>query len=65
MEKIKWHYDKKFKQWWAPETVAYANDGFTIRKDGTKYQLDRDHGFINRFHKLSSAKTVANLLRHG
>lgn len=64
--KIKWHYDKKNKQWYANETVAWANDGFHIYKDRKRYYL-KEHGRSDEsaFKKLSSAKTVANLLRHG
>ena len=65
MEKIKWSYDKKYKQWYCIETAPYANDGFSIRKDGEKYQLDKNYSFVAMFKTLRNAKTVANLLRHG
>ena len=66
MEKIKWHYDKKFKQWYVMETSAYAKDGVCIRKKGTLYILEIDDNIFSwYFKKLSSAKQVANLLRHG
>lgn len=66
MQKIKWHYDKKFKQWYCLDTSVYACDGFTIKKDGSTYKLVEGHlKTIGHFRFLSSAKTVANLLRHG
>lgn len=62
---FEWNYDVRGKEWYVGETVAWANDGFSIRKDGKKYQLDRNHSFVGMFKKLSNAKTVAYLLRHG
>lgn len=65
-QKIKWHYDKKFKQWYVNETIAYGNDGFQICHDSNRYVLTGDiFGSKLYFNKLSSAKQVANLLRHG
>ncbi len=68
MEKLKWHYDKKIKQWWINEHPVYANNGFTIERNlnSKRYSLMLGHTKpIGFFNKLSSAKTVANLLRHG
>lgn len=68
VKNIKWKYDKKFKQWWTGETSAYANDGFTIDKEsgGDRYRLRQEYfKTIGYFNKLSSAKEVARLLRHG
>lgn len=64
-QKIKWHYDIKNKEWYNGETVAWANDGLNIKKEGSRYELKENYRFIGRFYKLSSAKTVAQLLRHG
>lgn len=66
MEKIKWKYDKKRKQWWVNEASPWLNDGFQIYKDRGRYYLKEDGvNYDIAFKKLSSAKTVANLLRHG
>lgn len=65
MEKIKWSYDKKFKEWWINETSPYAMDHMNIENVGGKYELTKGVLRVGRFKKLSSAKIVANLLRHG
>lgn len=66
MEKLKWKYDVKNKQWYTRESVPYANDSFTIRKEESEYVLKGDYfTTYGRFKKISSAKTVANLLKHG
>lgn len=66
MEKIKWKYDKKRKQWWANETAPWSNDGYQICHDLDGYVLTGDELRSKLyFKKISSAKTVANLLRHG
>lgn len=65
MEKIKWSYDKNFKQW----HMVMLHSPFPARiiKDeyGT-YELTHNHfKLIGRFKKLSSAKTVSQLLING
>lgn len=65
MNKIKWKYDKKYKYWWTNETAAWANYGFTIKKDESYYVLEREYYFIGRFNKIKNAKTVAELLKNG
>lgn len=63
MEKLKWKYDKKYKQWWVNESIPYANNGMTITKGETLYILQFDH--INAsltFKNISSAKKVAQLI---
>lgn len=63
---MKWHYDKKFKQWWTEDTDAYACNGFTIKNYTNRYRLEQGHfKVIGHFNKLSSAKTVAELLMNG
>ena len=66
-ESLKWSYDKKFKQWYVSESAPYARDGFSIKKENENYQLTTDNSFhtVGWFKKLSSAKQVAYLLRHG
>lgn len=64
-QKIKWSYDKDFKQWWTPETTPWSNNGFTIRRyKSGEYRLSQGRT-IGRFKKLSSAKQVAHLLMFG
>jgi len=67
MEKIKWKYDKQCKEWFVYETDVQENDGFLISKNAHKlYRLQiNSMDSVAFFKKLSSAKTVANLLRHG
>ena len=66
MEKIKWKYDKKFKLWYIIESEPYASNGFQIYHDSNRYVLTGDNfGSKLYLKKLQSAKTVANLLRHG
>ena len=70
MSKLKWHYDSKNKQWYTLETVAWANDGFTIKKvegkfSNTYYRLEKGYNYVSSFDKLSSAKRVAELISFG
>ena len=66
MQNIKWHYDVKWKNWWVGESVPYANDDISITKDGKSYMLVCGMSkVVGHFKKLSSAKIVAQLLRHG
>ena len=65
IDKIKWSYDKKNEEWYVCESFPYANDGLSISKDGERYKLCKAYLVVGRFNKLSSAKTVANLLRNG
>ena len=64
--KLKWKYDKKFKQWWV-DLGLYEYGGFMIEKDGSYYALIRDdsRGRIGSFRLLKNAKTVAQLLHNG
>lgn len=71
-EEIKWSYDKQIKEWYCNETSPYANNGMEIQKHNenkkTPYSLTMDGcggRKVGYFRKLSSAKTVANLLRNG
>lgn len=67
MKKLKWKYDKKFKQWWVGESVPYANDGaqITKEKDGRfLLRMDNPHATL-RFKKLSTAKKIAQLIHNG
>ena len=65
MSKLKWKYDKKFKQWYIGEIEPYSNDVLTIEKKSDFYYLDFGSKFIAGFSKLSSAKKVAELIRFG
>lgn len=73
MQKLNWRYDKKGKEWYTSESVAYANDGWSIKKSDPDtripgerdYTLYANHRILGRFYKLSTAKTVANLLHFG
>lgn len=63
---MNWNYDNKNKEWYTLETVPYANDDFSIKKDGQTYKLTENHfKIIGRFKKLTNAKLVAKLLRNG
>jgi len=63
VEKLKWKYDKKFKQWWVN---IGTDDGFVIHKEGGLYALVRDSFYVaGRFTYLKNAKTVAQLLYNG
>lgn len=62
---MKWSYDVKNKEWYIIESFPYANDGFSIKKNGTSYNLTRNHSYIWSFSKLSSAKEVARLMKNG
>lgn len=67
MAKLKWKYDKKFKQWWIGESVPYANDGAQIgkEKDGRfLLRMDYPHATL-RFGKLKDAKDCAQLIHNG
>lgn len=63
MEKLKWNYDKEFKQWWIPN----AGGGFKIRKDEDleMWELRKHDRLISIFYKLTSAKQVAQLIHNG
>ncbi len=64
MEKIKWKYYKKFKQWYIPYG-DFTIDTKPLYHFG-KYVLTNGHfKTIGRFKKLSSAKKVAELLING
>ena len=39
-KKLKWKYDKNFKQYYTIETEPHSNDGFTIEKKSNFYYLD-------------------------
>ena len=61
--KLKWQYDKPFKQWWVD---LGEEGGFLIEKENFFYRLDQDNkGRIGSFRLLKSAKTVAQLLHNG
>lgn len=63
---MKWNYDNKNKEWYLIETVPYANDDLSIKKDSSTYKLTENHfKTIGRFKKLTNAKLVAKLLRNG
>ena len=63
MEKLKWKYDKRFKQWWV--NLDYENQ-FHIEKEIGQYVLYRNSIIrIGRFACLKNAKTVAQLLYNG
>ena len=64
-KKLKWKYDKNFKQYYTIETEPHSNDGFTIEKKSNFYYLDFGSKFIAGFAKLASAKKVAELIRFG
>lgn len=61
MDKLKWHYDKKFKQWW----IHNAGGGFTLKKGEYGWELMQRYKLIHIFNKLSSAKKVAELIHTG
>ncbi|HWY12342.1 MAG TPA: hypothetical protein VN026_13500 [Bacteroidia bacterium] len=70
MKKLKWSYDKRRNQWYTLETVSWANDGFTINKEGLKkfnsfYRLEKGSRYISNFSKLKNAKKVAELIYNG
>jgi hypothetical protein len=65
MRTLEWHYDKKFKTWYACESVAWANDSIEIRKSDGFYRLTYADRWIGNFHFLRSAKTVADLIANG
>ena len=61
-EELKWHYDKKFKQWWTDSD----NGDFTIEKDAHGwYDLSKNNSFVHYFKRLKSAKEVARLMYYG
>ena len=62
--KLKWNYDKRFKQWWVNFD---CEDGFLIEKEDNLYFLKRDNQFRNvgYFRLLKNAKKVAQLLYNG
>lgn len=63
---MQWSYDKNFKQWYTLATNAAWEDGYTISRVDGLYKLELGYlKTIGRFKKLSSAKTVAELLRNG
>lgn len=64
-KKLKWKYDKKFKQWYITESEPYANDGATIDKTQIGYKLLINGDLIHYFNKLSSAKEVGRLIQLG
>ena len=69
--KLKWKHSKKDKQWYINENPAWANNGMCItdiRHEGTdkNYRLHMDEILsAPSFRKLSSAKIVAKLIKHG
>ncbi len=63
--KLRWKYDKKCKQWYINESVAWANDGMYINKENDKYELCPRAGIHFAFKKLSSAMSVAQLIKNG
>ena len=60
--KLKWQYDKQFKQWWVQ---IDRGDGFLIEKETNCYVLTRDYEFRQSFSLLKNAKKVAQLLYNG
>lgn len=71
--KLKWRYDRKNQEWYTMESVAYANDDYSIRKEMNITPAMRPYSLrneargstIGRFYTLTAAKTVANLLQYG
>jgi len=61
MKKLKWNYDKKFKQWWIPN----AGGGFKIERGDFGWKLYHYAKTVYSFNKLSSAKKVAELMHNG
>lgn len=68
MAKLKWKYDKKFKQWWIGESVPYAGDAMSIWKsdNGKKFSLKMEYPKAHLlFKRLLDAKKVAQLIYNG
>ena len=65
MKKLRWHYDKKFRQWYTLESEPFVNDSFTIDKSETTYHLKQNHQHVKHFTKLKNAKQCARLLAYG
>ena len=70
MNKLKWKYDSKFKQWFINDSAERYD--YTITKlDNKAFVLEaKPCGFINptiehTFSKLKSAKQVAELIENG
>lgn len=64
---MKFKYDKQRGEWYTLESVAYANDDYSIRRlsKKDKWELSKHYSNIGFFHKLKNAKLVAKLLNEG
>jgi hypothetical protein len=63
--KIKWRYDKKFKEWWI-ENDEPDGDQYCIKRELGDWSLSRNtFHTIGFFKKLKNAKLCAWLLLHG
>lgn len=61
---IRWHYDVRAKEWWCP-SFGY-DEIYAIKKESGRYKITRGYStVVGRPKKLSSAKLIVQLLRHG